>query len=587
MKQDGSPALNHTYFPTVLYVVLVAAVYSFSLNNGFVFDDRTYLVDNPLVKNFDSQGIQAIFLSFSSWDYLPVTLLSFCIEYALFGMEPTGYHVTNTLLHLINVLLLHGVILRISGCRVTAFWTALLFAVHPVHVESVAWISERKNVLSMLFLLLSFRSYLLGRSRIPSILLFLFACLSKTSVVIFPLLLILLDHCLVNKNFKQNMMSKLPYFLISMTVVAITLMTHSQGGTLRPHAEGSPYVTFLSMLVVFKEYLVKLLFPINLNIWYPNPVHQSLFQVEVLKALGVVTLFVYFLRTFRKDRMIFFGLVWYLIALLPVSHIIPFPQMMADRFLYIPSIGLFLAVVAGFKRASQDSWKFASHMPVLVAAIVILNYVVLSHHRAFVYKDDFTLWSDSVRRSADNTIAMMYLGLTYWGHGDTDMALEKLARAREIEPKNLRAAIYTARIYEEKKETRKAEQTYIDLIRQAPDNPGPYQHLAVLYGNSGKPGKAILLLEKALLINPNFGLAHFNLGIFLYQTGEIQKSLEAHQKAVILEPLNAGFQHQLGMFYLKNTDRQDLARTHLQTSLRLNPHGKDADRIRVLLKKQL
>ena len=340
MKSNLSSADKPIVFPYLLYPILIVIVYFHSLGNEFVFDDRIYLVDNPRIKNFDAAGILAIFTTFYEWDYLPLTHLSFWFEYPLFGLDPAGYHAVNALLHLINVFLLHAVVSRLSGCRTTAFWTALLFLLHPVHVESVAWISERKNVLSLFFLLLAFRSHLLQRSRWLPLVLFLLACLAKTSVVIFPLLLVLTDRCFTDKPFRRSVIDKLPYFLISLVVVIVALTSHAQGGTLRPHPGGNPFFTLLSMLVVFKEYLLKLLFPVNLNIWYPNPVSRSLFQAEVLKACLVAALFAYLVRFFRKDRVIFFGLVWYLIALLPVSHLVPIPQMMADRFLYIPSIGL-------------------------------------------------------------------------------------------------------------------------------------------------------------------------------------------------------------------------------------------------------
>ncbi len=574
-----------TPFSPLVYLVFsiaIGVVYFKSLGHAFIFDDATYIVENPHIKNLSFSTIWALFTHFYEWDYLPLTLLSFTLEYQVFGLEPAGYHVVNTALHIINVCLLHGILLKLSDSKSLAFWAALIFAVHPVHVESIAWISERKNVLSMLFLLLAFRSYLGTRFR-ASILFFLAACLSKTSVVIFPLLLILYDRCFATGEFKASVIHKLPWFMVSLGIVAVALMSHTEGGTLR--ADVGPWTTLLGMLVVFEEYLTKLFFPLNLNIWYPIPEYQSLLVGDVLVGILVVVGFFYLVRLVRNDKLIFFGLMWYVISLLPVAHIIPFPQMMADRFLYIPSIGLILAVVAGAERMMSGMGETQIRLARMFAVGVVVLFMQLSYHRSFIYENDFTIWEDSVKRNANNTVAVMYLGLTYWGKGDQGSALKYFQRAKALNPNNIRAQVYMARILEEQKEFEQAIRIYEDVIQQSPKTASPYNHLAVLYGEQGKLGKAILLLEKAVGLDPELGLAYFNLGVFLYQAGEFEKSLAAHQKTVEVDADNPLFHYQLGLFYLKNTDRVDLGRHHLEESLRLDPDRSDADKIRQMIDK--
>jgi tetratricopeptide (TPR) repeat protein len=365
--------------------------------------------------------------------------------------------------------------------------------------------------------------------------------------------------------------------------VVVALMTHTEGGTLRDDV--GPWSTLLGMLVVFEEYLTKLFFPLNLNIWYPIPKYQSPLSGDVLAGILAVGAFIFLVRLIKKDKLIFFGLMWYVISLLPVSHIIPFPQMMADRFLYIPSIGLILAVVAGAQRIISSMGKTETGLARVLAVGVVLLFMSLNYHRSFVYENDFTLWEDSVKRHANNTVAVMYLGLTHWGKGDHDSALKYLQRAIEVNPKNIRAQVFMARILEEQKEFEQAIRIYENVIQQSPKTPSPYNHLAVLYGNQGKLGKAILLLEKAVGLDPEFGLAYFNLGVFQYQAGELENSLAAHQKAVEVEANNSQFHYQLGLFYLKNTDRGDLGRHHLEESLLLNPDRPDADKIRQMILK--
>lgn len=579
-----SGSILKPYAPPILLVVLGILVYFNSLSNGWVYDDPVYVTENYLIKDFSLFGLKEIFANFYGWDYLPLTLLSFWIDYRLFGLNPEGYHTVNMLLHIANAILLYGLIGRLRQSSMLAFGVALLFVIHPVHVESVAWISERKNVLSLLFFLLSFNSYLDRGPRLPSLLFFLLACLAKTSVVILPLLLLLCDRCFLEKRFIDSLKASVPYLMITAVTVGIALMTHSAGGTIRPHAEDNALYTLFSMIPVFKEYLSKILFPVNLNIWYPSQIFKTPFAFPVLISGAILALFLYAMKaSYHRDRTLFFGLAWFVIALLPVSHIIPFPQMMADRFLYIPSIGIFIAGAAVF-RDSMRCANFRTRTTLALAVVFILSsFFVLSITRIPVYKDNLSLWRDSIQRDPDNSIAMMYLGVSYSIEGDAEQALDKLDRARKLDPKNIRAAMYMGQILEVQGRLTEAEAIYQEIMRQYPENSAAYMHLGIFYGAHGKPGKALALMDKALSLDPSQGLAHFNRAVILQQVGEAQEALGEFQAAVDQEPGNAFFQFNLGMFYAKNTDRTDLGRVHLQESLRLNPDQAEASRIRATL----
>ena len=290
----------------MLYLGGTFLIYSRSLGNEFIFDDSLYVVKNHLIKNFDIQGIVEIFTSFYLWDYLPITIFSFSLDYLVYGLDPWGYHLTNSLLHFSNTVLLHLVVFRITGSKFLAVATALLFLLHPVHVESVAWISERKNVLSFFFLFCSFYFFLLENKRLLVLLFFVLACLSKSSVVIFPLLLVLYDLSFTTKTIKTSIFENIPCFVISGCAVALTLWSHSSHGTIREHPDGNPLNTLFSMVVVFKEYLSKLFFPVNLNVWYPNRVFTSALDLEVLISCVVIGLFISLARfVFRRKKFEF------------------------------------------------------------------------------------------------------------------------------------------------------------------------------------------------------------------------------------------------------------------------------------------
>jgi protein O-mannosyl-transferase len=550
----------------ILFVVLVGLIYFNSLNNGFLFDDPHYIVQNYLIKALDSQALWELFSSFYVGDYIPLTLFSLAIDYWLYGLNPIGYHFSNTLLHLINSLLVYQLFLKITRSERGAFWISLIFLVHPVQVESVAWISERKNLLSFSFLALSFLSYLRGGTRPLSLLLFFLACLAKTSVVILPLLLILYDVSFSRKHIKDIVVGKVPYFLISLGVVILTLSSQSH----------EKMLTVFSMMAVVKEYIFKMLFPLNLNIWYPAQVYKSLMEPQVLISILVLAGYFWLIRwSYSNQRIVFFGLVWFLIALLPVSHIIPFPQMMADRYLYIPGLGLIIVFVTLIPASNKGKS--------LLAFSVILMFSLLSINRNKVYQDDLHLWQNSVATNPNNTRSVMYLGLSYWGKGDQVKALEMLTQAQILEPKNYRAALYSAHIHTQRQEWKKAQFIYRELIQKNPERPIYYNDLAAFLGNRDQIKESLSLLNKALELDPDYAKAHFNRGIFLDKMGDSQGALRAYQKAVALEPKSDHYQYVMGMFYLQRTDHPERGRKHLKLSLRLNPDQPSAETIRQTL----
>ena len=416
--------------------------------------------------------------------------------------------------------MVYQLVLQITKSGRVALWASLIFLTHPLQVESVAWISERKNLLSFFFFSFSFLTYLRGGTRPLSLILFLLACLAKTTVVILPLLLVLYDVSFTSKHIKNILLDKAPYFLISLGITILALLSHSGGGTLRDYPDNNPIHMVFSMMVVFKEYIIKILFPINLNIWYPDQVYKSVMEPQVLISVLVMAGYIWLIRwSYSSQRVVFFGLLWFLIALLPVSHIIPFPQMMADRFLYIPGMGLMLALTVMASRYLKGEGALS----------VILIFSILSISRNYVYQDDFHLWQDSVSKNSHHTRSMMFLGLSYWEKGDQGRALETLKQARMLEPENN------------------------------------------FLGNRNRIKESLDLLNQALERDPGYALAHFNRAVFLDMAGDSDGAFSAYQKAAALEPESAHYQYILGMFYMKRTDRPELGRKHLNLSLRLNP----------------
>ncbi len=571
----------------VLFAGLGISIYFSSLGNGFVFDDNLYIIQNPMIKNLDFLALKDIFLSFYKWDYLPLTHLSLSIDYLMFGLNPMGYRITNISLHILNACLIYRLFFVILANKKLALWTGILFLIHPVNIESVAWVSERKNVLSLFFLLFAFIKYLQNK-RIYSIFWFSLACLSKSTAIVLPLLLILYDFCFKPKEFIKIIFDKWAYALISICIAGVTILSHSQGKTLRAHPENNPLFSLYSMVPVFKEYWLKLAFPINLNIWYQNLIYKSITEISGSVIFTIGFLFILFIL--RKSNLaIFFGLSWFCISLLPVSHLVPLPQMQADRFLYIPSIGALLVFSYFIDYLSKyfGEKKYLSLNLSLLISLYIIFLSCLCIYRLPIFKSDFDLWKNSVRKNPNHSISVMYLGLTYWGRREFEQALTYLERAKNLNPKNIAAKEYRGLIFEELGKFSKAESVYLEILKERPKRAETYNHLGVLYGAIGKTNEALKHIAIAIQEKPDFALAHYNTAVFLFKLGDLDKSFQEYKLAAKLAPNNTKFHYQLGLFYLKVRKEMEPAIFHLKKSIRLNPNRAIGLEVKDLLKKNL
>lgn len=231
-----------------------------------------------------------------------------------------------------------------------------------------------------------------------------------------PILLILYDSCFKSKEFKKIIFDKWGYALISLCLAGITALSHSQGQTLRTHPENNPLFSLYSMIPVFKEYWLKIAFPINLNVWYQNLIYKSV--TDIIGSLIFAVGFLYLLlRFWKSNTTIFFGLAWYCISLLPVSHIVQLPQIQANRFLYIPSIEAIL-VLSYLINNLAKIYNPKNTLKIKIDIFIYINLIIFSClciYRMPIFKNDFDLWKDSVRQNSNHSISVMYLlGLIHW-----------------------------------------------------------------------------------------------------------------------------------------------------------------------------
>ena len=433
-----------TYRPlllAVLLVVLSLLLYWNTLDHHFVnFDDTSLVVKNRYIKSLSIENLKAIFTPGVVGAYQPLRTLSYAFDYHFWKLHPTGYHLTNILCHAVNTLLVFLIISRLSKHLLLAFVAALLFAVHPIHVEAVAWVSGRRDVLASVFALLSFFCFLwvlpplqendssnIKRSGWVQGMLYGFSCvlfvaglLTKPSVVILPLLFVVYDLCFVEhplfRQWRRSLLY-LPFFVAAFLITRLFLTVARALGVVETQFHATtPVIRGMTMLRVLAEYVFMLFIPRRLSATYGVRVSTSLLEPSVLIAviLLVIVVLLMFLA-WKQSKLAFFGIAWFFVSLLPVSNIIPIAIIKADRYLYLPSVGFCLVlawlIVRGetlLARATKTRLIRVGYWGLI--SVILVSYAFLTVQRNRDWKDSHTLWTATLETNPDSPIALNNLG---------------------------------------------------------------------------------------------------------------------------------------------------------------------------------
>jgi tetratricopeptide (TPR) repeat protein len=496
-----------------MLVILVAVVYGSSLGHDFQrnFDDNWYVLYNEAVRGVGWHNLRAAFTGFYVSHYQPLTIVSFMLDYTLWGVTPGGYHLTNLVIHAVNGLLIYRFFRQLSGDRLYALTGAALFLVHPVQVETVAWISQRKSLLSLFFLLLAWEWYRryrdaeAGQTRIAyaaSVTAYVVSLLSKVMTVVFPLILVAYDHCFYPQKRRSLQMDKILFFIFAGVIVAINIYSESTDKGVGTYPGGGPWATFLTMLTVFCRYLGMLVWPAGLSAVYAPTIHRTI-DAGVLAAAFV--LFVVVLLTvimYRRDRRLAFWVFFFWIGLLPVANIVPMLFLMQDHFLYMPVIGV--AALAG----SAAVWlrerlgTFSPKLPYLLPGMLLLALSISSFQRLTVWRNDFTLWSDALAKEPTSYKAWLY-------YGDALNLSGQKVDVRSI---------------------------YERSLQLNPDNTETLNRLGDLYTEEGELDKGLALLKKLLEKDPSFVTGWASLGNNYLKRGNYVEAEKAYKRSQALQP---------------------------------------------------
>jgi tetratricopeptide (TPR) repeat protein len=552
-ESSKKPLVIFVYSALILSTLLVFwQVCNFDFVN---YDDDDYVYENPDISNGLSYGsFIAAFTTPHVGNWLPLTWLSFIFDCQLFGMDPGWMHFVNLLLHLANTLLLFTVLKKMTGAQWQSAFVAAAFALHPMHVESVAWITERKDVLSTFFLLLTLAAYIGYVKRrglfryMLTVLLFALGLMAKPMLVTLPLLLLLLDYWPLSRFDAQSrkhdgraipygiMLEKIPFFVLAAASSVITFLVQRAGGTLVDPNWLPLQSRVANAFLSYAKYIGKMFWPQNLAVFYPFDVGTIGFWQVVLCALLMIVVSAGAIRFGRKQKYLLVGWLWFVLALIPVIGLVQSgAQSYADRYTYIPYIGLFIMIAWGLP-------EFLSKWPqrkiaLGIAAVMVLTAMGIGTYRqAGYWNNSTTLFSHAIEVTQDNDVAYNNLGVAYDGLGRGAEAIDAYKQAIRIRPEHAEAYNNLGNIYRRLGRWQDAVDAHEQAIKIKPDDAKASYNLGVAYDALGRGTDAIDAYKRAIRIKPDYAEAHNNRGVVYGKLGRWQDAIDDFREAIRIKP---------------------------------------------------
>ena len=575
-------------FSIVLILLVTALVFAPVLNNDFTnWDDPTYLKENTLIRDLSLGSIKKIFTNHLDGRYHPLTLLTYAAEYHWFGLTPRVYHLDNLLLHLANVALVFALTMVMFREPTLSLITTILFAVHPLQAEPVAWIAGRKDVLSTFFYLMALLAWIGHIQKTTprkwpyflSFLSFILSILAKASAVTIPLVLFLLDYYFQRPVSRKTVAEKIPFLLGALGLGIITWLSVEATDAFPATGLFSiPDRLFLSLYAIFL-YLRKLLFPVTISCFYPLPVkHGAWFPLPVYLASAAVVLGGWLLWRKRRgiDREVLLGVLFFLIMILPVLHFIKInDSIVYDRFSYLSSLGIFLVMANAYRylMRNQPFGRLPIDIRKLTRAlfpIYLLYLSLFSWQRAHVWRNSLTLWSDVIQQFPKSALAYHNRAHTWTKMGRHDLALKDASKAVGLVPYYVDSRLNRGRIYVITKAYDLALMDFSHAIRLAPENPEGYLERGnmLLYFHRYEP--AIRDFTDSLRLNPRQGEAHNNRGNVYLLIGRDDLAMDDYTKALEIDPSYAAAYLNRAMGHLIRRETQP-ALQDVDAALRLDP----------------
>jgi len=529
----------------LLMLVIALAVYGQALTNSFLinWDDPNYIVTNQDAHGFSLEHLKNAFSKFYVGNYAPLHIVSYMFDYTFWGLKPFGYILHNIVLHAINSYLLYRLVSKISAAVYPSILAALLFLVHPVQVESVVWMSQRKNLLALLFFLLAMLFYHQYRNSPPAqcskayfAALVFFACslLTKSVAVILPVVLLVSDFCIDNRPLRKSLTDKVPFMAIAFMTAVIAMLSQSEdygGGGRAAFYGGSPWATFLTMLPVFVTYLRMLIIPTGLSGVY-SPEIRTVVDGPVAGAAFILL----FLATgalvlFRKEPRLFFWLAFGAVGILPVSQIVPLVTMMNDRYLYFPLAGVAPFIVFGVTRLLPEDKTQLRAAAAALSVAVLLIFAVMAGARVPYWKNSLILWSDAVSKDPDNVTAQYNLANVYMERNELDKVKPILDHILSVRPKSARFNEMLGNYYYRRGDINSAEASYKKALELWPRLPFANFCLGNIYLGRNELKNAEEVFRKAAHYAPVTPDLSYSIACLESLKGDLPKALDSLDRA--------------------------------------------------------
>lgn len=599
---------------SLLLIFAVIIAYGQVRNFDFVdFDDGLYITENIHVqKGLTIEGLIWAFTSFHAANWHPMTWFSHMLDCELYGLNPMGHHWTNIQLHMANTLLLFLILQMMTGAIWRSAFVAGLFALHPLHVESVAWVAERKDVLSTFFWLLTMLAYLRYVKKpvliryFMVLLFFVLGLMSKPMLVTLPFVLLLLDlwplgrfrfehnrlsqssgkTCFDFKGASRLIVEKIPFFILVVISCSLTFFAQKGGGALVPLASLSLKTRIANALISYVSYVFKAIWPGNLAVYYPYPADTFPVWQICGAALLIVSVFCGAICLLRQYRYVAVGLFWYFGTLIPVIGLVQVSdQAMADRYTYIPLTGLFIIVAWGVSDLLVK-WHYQKIFLGVSAVIILSALTVCTFFQASHWRNTITLFKNAVKVTENNYKALNNLGAALIDKGKPDEALLYFAEALRINPQKTDARNNLANVLSAQGKLDEAVSHYKEAIRINPEHADAHYNLANVLSAQRKLDEAVLHYKEAIEINPEYAKAYYHLGNILINQKKVKEAMFHFAEAIRINPDYAEAYNKIGLI-LAWQGKYKKAKVFFLKAIQVRPNYMEARKNIAILEKNL
>ena len=589
----GSTTRLH-YLICLLLTIMTLSVYGQVKHHDFVdYDDDLYVVENPVVQSgLNLKNVIWAFKTNSIANWHPLTWLSHLLDVQLYGFDAGQHHITSLIIHILNAILLFLAFRRFTGALWRSAFVAALFALHPLHVESVAQVACRKDVLSTFFWMLTILTYAgyvdqPGKFRYFLVLLFFaLGLMAKPMVVTLPFVLLLLDYWPLRrfkdiganiaesnpqwiKIFLYLLWEKIPLFILSAVSSAVTFWVQNTGGAVASLVRYPLSVRVANALVSYAGYITKTIWPTNLTVFYPHPGMWPLWEVVGAFCL-LLMISILVIRTVKDRPFLIVGWLWYTGTLVPVIGLVQVgAQAMADRYTYVPLIGLFMMISWG----ANDLFikcRFRKFVIAAMALSIIFVFMAVSWIQTGYWQNSLKLFTHAIEATSNNYAAHNNLGMVLQEMGRPQEAIRHYQIALQIDPEYAFAHNNWGNALSAMKKYAEAAEHYVTAVKLNPHYAKAHYNLANFFMGEAKINEAISHYSKALRIDSSYVAAYNNLGTASALQGKIDEAIFHYRKALSIDPAFFESSKNLAIIHAMQGD-YDAARIVLKESLAVRP----------------